>query len=343
MLIAVLFILQDIRKKLKANRTSNEKKDSQIVINDDKRSLCVCDLCGLCLVNKAALATHRRRHFEENRNIKCKVPDCSKKFFRRTDMLRHYRSMHECKRDLCVYCLLHVMSIDRHQTVCKKFLETQNLHKCRGCRAICNSPENLEQHMLTCEVKSFHCHICGSNFTSQTSLRSHLNIHNTVQTRQCDVCGKNISEQNLQKHLLTHGPDKPCRACGEMTPNGMHKVSECPVKSQFIPQNCPYCQQKISGGRALIQRHVKRKHLSQLNEYLSKEWTTKPSSNFKCEKCRKVFIKYFAYERHTETCGNEQPYQCATCQQQFNTLSKAMAHIKRCKDKDVDAEVLLGL
>jgi len=45
-----------------------------------KKAYCVCELCGAHISGKYALARHRRRHFPENMNVKCKDVQCDDVF-----------------------------------------------------------------------------------------------------------------------------------------------------------------------------------------------------------------------------------------------------------------------
>jgi len=316
---------------VQTHRPCRIRKEGKLVEREPRKKYYVCNICGLHLANNRTLTRHQRRHFPHNKNVKCKDPDCPRTFFREQERDRHYVAIHQDTKEFCEFCSRMVRSLEKHKHTCRKYLESQNLHKCRGCWTVCDSAESLEKHMITCyQVLSYQCHVCGGKFTTEPSLKHHMNIHNKPQKAQCEICGQSVLEYRLQKHMAKHQPEKPCQVCGEMAPNGVHKPTECPVKIQFRRQHCPYCHVKIVGGKGLIKRHVGRKHPDKLNEFISKEYDTKTQTNYECDKCGRLFTRYTSFQKHVETCVNENPYQCATCHQRFESLAKARAHMKHC-------------
>jgi len=248
-------------------------------------------------------------------------------------MNKHFERAHmKSKHEICQHCTRATRDMKRHLPSCWKYLRTKNMFKCRGCRCVCSSAESLEQHMLSCnEVRTYQCHICGTSLTTEHSLKDHLKVHGKPGSVQCDKCGKTVKENNLEKHLArVHKVDKPCKACGTMTPGGYHDSKICPVKRKYVLSKCPYCNLESKAGKGAIKRHVACKHPDFLQEFISKEYSQESLQEFACNNCGKMYMSYFSLEKHQEVCGKELPYKCGNCRQGFDSLSNLKRHMQTC-------------
>ncbi|WAR21210.1 ZN845-like protein [Mya arenaria] len=302
-------------------------------MRNEKGHYWVCDICGIKLGRLVSYNRHRRWHFDSERKHPCTHPGCSLKFFEDSDLKRHMRTHKPKVR--CDYCGKNVPDLEKHYAGCKRFLKTQSLFSCRGCKNLFNSQALLNDHMTACErVRSYQCHKCGLSCSTENGLKTHLECHNTKREKLlCEVCSKEfLNKMALKRHGFSHQPDMECKYCNELVPGGFHEVYKCSARNKNHPLSCPVCNVAISGGNAAILRHLKRKHPEYAESFREGAGLRKESEGFPCSECGRKFKDYLKHENHEKRCVKNSPYECGFCKQHFKTLGQAKAHVDTCSE-----------
>ncbi|XP_052773425.1 zinc finger protein 555-like isoform X4 [Mya arenaria] len=302
-------------------------------MRNEKGHYWVCDICGIKLGRLVSYNRHRRWHFDSERKHPCTHPGCPLKFFEDSDLKRHMRTHKPKVR--CDYCGKNVPDLEKHYAGCKRFLKTQSLFSCRGCKNLFNSQALLNDHMTACErVRSYQCHKCGLSCSTENGLKTHLECHNTKREKLlCEVCSKEfLNKMALKRHGFSHQPDMECKYCNELVPGGFHEVYKCSARNKNHPLSCPVCNVAISGGNAAILRHLKRKHPEYAESFREGAGLRKESEGFPCSECGRKFKDYLKHENHEKRCVKNSPYECGFCKQHFKTLGQAKAHVDTCSE-----------
>ena len=115
------------------------------------------------------------------------------------------------KTQVCEHCggeLMknHQCHVDTSQTktcnICQKTMETKALR------------HHLQYHRRK-EVSHHVCQFCTKPFTTESSLKRHILIHENSKPHSCQVCEKTFRQKvALSAHLRTHsGVRLPCNQC----------------------------------------------------------------------------------------------------------------------------------
>ena len=105
-----------------------------------------------------------------------------------------------------------------------------------------SSPSSSKKHKQ--ERKPLECEICGSTFTQNRSLKSHMNIH--TKPFKCEICNSAFSSKiYLKNHLAAHTGQRPyrCVICNSGFPqesylrNHMGTHTREKIKKHYATQN----------------------------------------------------------------------------------------------------------
>lgn len=115
--------------------------------------------------------------------------------------------------------------VTRNRRKRKKIKEEDGSFKCRDCREVFLTREELKEHRKTVrhpEVRNHACEICLKMFTS-SKLKQHMRAHTKERPYVCKVCSQAFSMSgNLKRHMMTHTGERPhvCEVCGK----GLYKI-----------------------------------------------------------------------------------------------------------------------
>ena len=338
------------------------------------RNLVKCEVCSKD-IPKSNLASHMKCHsFEQP--FKC--DGCDKSYKHKHHMKHH--QMNSCWKTImgtintnewpfkCDKCDLHFgksSSLRTHRYEVhgivpwrtKKHENSNEILKCRDCKKIFQSPNQLKRHETThsrnrfkCECgKEFEqkhllfmhlaarhtspmlhsCKICSQMFTSRAFLRCHTRVHQKNNAFKCIKCGNtfiNASHLKAHKRQVHKSPrGLKCKTCGkrffQRSKLASHELTH-DAGAETFP--CDWCRKRFRGQRSL-NRH---KLMFHVDEYLQKDKLfIQNSPTNVCKICGKAYWRKSGLTKHSLTAHSVSvPYFCDYCNQSFTTFNRLKDH-----------------
>ena len=113
------------------------------------------------------------------------------------------------------------------------------------------------------EGNVYSCSQCMKSFSSQSSLRSHMNIHRGKY--KCTECGKCCRDRSkLAVHRRSHSGEKPfeCTVCSKRFTQSGSLVRHSRIHSGEKPYKCHMCDKAFSESGSLSRHTVSYTHLT---------------------------------------------------------------------------------
>ena len=203
----------------KAFRSSSHLRDHVKAVHTKERTF-QCPKCPRAFATSWQAKSHIRTNHAQKSLYMCRK--CPKAFQTPQALAGHVKSSHskkeiarECKSKICEKCgqiLLknHCCATDAGQendpdvdcSICQKKMSSKSLRA------------HLQYHRKQ-EVSNYLCQFCNKSFTTETSLKRHILIHQNAKPHSCAVCEKSFRQKSaLKTHERIHtGVRFDCSKC----------------------------------------------------------------------------------------------------------------------------------
>ncbi|CAL8099849.1 unnamed protein product [Calicophoron daubneyi] len=176
---------------------------------------------------------------------------CSQRFLTNTGLRRHILTAHEAQTvqcDQCVKVFRYTSALTEH----KKRVHGPREYICGICAAEFTSDSSLRTHVRIHEDKKFTCVECGHCFSNQTDLNNHMRVHNGEKPFSCEVCGKAFRHvSGFYAHIRIHTGETPytCNLCNKKfsNPSNYRMHQKVHTKDMQFRYNCRWISSVADG------------------------------------------------------------------------------------------------
>ncbi|XP_042311472.1 zinc finger protein 287-like isoform X4 [Sceloporus undulatus] len=269
---------------------------------NEKRSECLCLVCGRSFSCKTNLNVHRRTHIWQQTYKDGERSYRKKLISHKTSQITEKPFKHwKCGKSF----------------KCRsQFMSHQRLHS--GEKALigleCRKSPRQKTHQTYCEgkkpLKSLEC---GKSFRKKIQLIPHNTVHRREKPFKCLECGKKFSrKEHLARHQLTHTGEKPfqCLECGKMFSQKVNLLRHERTHTGEKPFECLECGKSFSR-----KAHFTSHQLTHTGEKL-----------FQCLECGKSFSRKDCFTSHQAVHTRKKPFQCLQCGTGFSWKSDFKRH-----------------
>lgn len=185
---------------------------------------------------------------------------------------------------------MYVDSISRATAMCAKTLTVAN-------------SSNMHQEVYLLAHKKSHnpheCEECHKKFTTEISLKLHLQRFHTGKTFKCSTCGRTFSQKSsVKNHERVHAGGSLFR--------------------------CEVCSMTFTR-KSYLAQHSKTVHVRE------RKW--------KCSTCGRAFEHNTLLRRHERVHTGERPYECDVCMRRFTRQDHLSEHRARAHSGKQEAAV----
>ncbi|XP_060808505.1 zinc finger protein 287 isoform X2 [Amyelois transitella] len=282
-----------------------------------------CPICNTVLPTLESFQTHYRRHM---RRYECSM--CQRRTLDLKVMEQHYYSTHRIslKQYPCSECAHVSNSIDLHRY-------HKDTHKarvqCPDCDKSFIHRAGLMNHRLAVHElnNKFPCTICDKVFRWKTSLKRHLEKHDTraldktaSNVARCETCKINFASEcsykrhmkNSLKHVTQDQLRYVCDHCDRRFADKTKLRDHIEEKHLHRTYQCHICL-KPSKNRVGLDQHIRNVHKGRPNDKM-------------CHHCGKGFPTKVQLESHIRTHTGERPFICEFCPTMFSQQSNLYKH-----------------
>lgn len=268
-----------------------------------------CSHCQKVFTNAAEF---RRHQYEYTHVHQCKV--CGGRFRNPTLLAAHVCQGKPVLCEACDEVFDSVAARDQHQAVThgepqfkcetcgKAFFKQESLSKHPCVNILDATGADLGSRKRDTDLTPLVCEICGSTFSSTSSLNVHRNLHGEKRF-QCDSCGKRFHRKDLLlEHHAVHGdPTFPCPTCQKLFKTKKSLDVHMMIHSGVKRFKCGVC------GKEFFQKGNLQKH----------EDTHLSERRHKCTICHKVFATRESLARHVLEHSQGKSCTCDVCGRGF--------------------------
>ncbi|XP_052072851.1 zinc finger protein 99-like [Mytilus californianus] len=207
------------------------------------------------------------------------------------------------------------------------------------CVDLIKSDENKDQII----GKVYNCFLCKKEFTIESSMIRHIELHKEKRQHKCKICGKGFKRKHqLQKHEVIHTDCKPfkCDSCQTSFKNAreLRQHIRNPQKEIF---DCSECGESFNTYDALRRHENVHSRLSSFSCHIcgkkvshsNKERHLKlhdSKKHYRCAKCGIKFTFKCHYSRHLLNHSETKPYKCHfdICDKTFKSKPELKKHLR---------------
>ena len=309
-----------------------------------------CSFCDKKFKCEYSLNGHEKKvHLGQGRTSTC--ADCGKRFLSKSDLQKHMevhkpeseRTRYGC--DMCEKTFAFKGGLSHHMKVHK----TEKQYKCLQCEKAFHYKSKLERHELVhLDTRPFRCTLCEKAFKTQDYLNIHMERHGNKRNFKCAKCSATFkASTDLSEHMRRHrsGKEYACGQCGDRFKTPKYLKQHMFVHSDVRDFACRHCSYTAKTKYILEKHeetHLAPEHRQQfscsqcdrtffsrttLRVHVESAHSQSPS-NFRCEKCQKVFTSFGSFKGHQKrNCQRERKFVCEVCGMSFKDRSNLKRHM----------------
>ncbi|XP_011204673.2 probable serine/threonine-protein kinase ndrD [Bactrocera dorsalis] len=216
-----------------------------------------CELCSFKTpIYSRLLNTHSKIHYDE-RNYKC---DQCEKAFKNTKQLKNHRRWHRnhnktttspsAKREVSKKAdasasesngptLLPPTTTSASTSDATQVPVTaaRHFYRCKDCEAVFSHQKTLREHLCKNAAAAIQCEVCDRVLTSRSSIKLHMQTHESSRRFKCNVCDYSGSDHNaFRRHKMTHDNNAKMYACAHCDYKSIQSVAYQKHVQQKHPQ-----------------------------------------------------------------------------------------------------------
>ena len=250
---------------------------------------------------------------------KCELCDFSA--FRKSSILRHFKSVHDGKKYDCDECGKSVRYLKQHKnrrhSKNQKSVHEGKKYDCDECGKSVRYLKDHKNRRHSENTKTLNCKICDKSFHYKQNLKVHIKRNHDKKIFNCDQCNFSASLNSfLKQHLLIHGdPTIKCEDCEYKTTR-----KSCLNRHRKIQHNqeifsCSKCSYVCKTGTALSD-HNRKKH-------------DETFQRLKCDQCTYSTDRKDSLQKHIEGLHDNVGFPCYICEYQATRKQYLANHLQR--------------
>lgn len=163
-----------------------------------------CDQCEKAFKNTKQLKNHRRWH--RNHNKSTTSPSAKRESSKRTDV-----SASESSGPALLPPSSSTSISDATQV---PVTAARNFYRCKDCEAVFSHQKTLRDHLCKNAAAAIQCEVCDRVLTSRSSIKLHMQSHESSRRFKCNICEYSASDHNaFRRHKMTHDNNAKMYAC----------------------------------------------------------------------------------------------------------------------------------
>ena len=177
---------------------------------------------------------------------------------------------------------------------------------------------------------------CDKQFSCQSKLEDHLNVHRKIRPHVCDICDMGYpSKKGLDVHRRTHA--SPAFVCGLCGASFVHKLNQqrhtktCPALARE-KHTCRLCKKAYTRPGSYI-RHLSEKHGVTCDSTDAADEAIDRKRKIKCTLCDSTFAHRSSLYAHRKIVHENKRCHCRFCGRQYSYASSLKTHMEHCRDR----------